>query len=86
MTASVKYTSLYSQSTFLRYGELASHDDVEARQLALRQYKVRYVPGYEVWVKGYGICPLFEGPDLDLDTMNMLCIQPLGHRKPIPCS
>lgn len=75
------YHSHYSDETYLKKGVVPSWKDIDERQQALREAKLK--PIGEVWVTGYGITLSFEGPELDKDTQNLLNVKQIEDAKTV---
>lgn len=60
----------------MQLGSVPNSDDILARQCALRNNNVRCVG--EIWVSGYGLTALWEGPELDQDEQNLLNLKALS--------
>lgn len=67
------YHSFYSNDTFLKCGEIPTEEYLQNRWEGIRQ--VGLSPVGEKWVPGQGLTLVFEGPELDADTQNLLCIK-----------
>lgn len=67
-----QYVSHYDGKTYLKAGVIPKAIEISERQQAIRQYGLVCIG--EKWLQNYGISPLWEGPELDKDTQNLLCV------------